>query len=163
MKARRLAFGNKARVGKDTAVNWLIEKYGGVKYSFAEAVYDIMYYAQKVCRFPQEKDRTFLQWIGTEWARAKDPDVWVNIVKEKIEGTNPNVSIYISDVRNPNEVEMLKKLGFTLVRITRKVDDIQGGSRQHSSETALDDIKWWDVHIENEGTLEEFYSKLDQL
>lgn len=162
-QVRRIAFGCEARVGKDTAVNYLKEKYGGIRYSFAEALYNILHYAQEVCGFPQVKDRTFLQWVGTDWARAQDRDVWVNIIRRKITETDQNTSIYISDLRFDNEATMLREMGFTLVYITRTIHDIEGGSKQHSSETALNDIKWWDIHIENEGSLEEFYKKLDQL
>ena len=39
-----LAFGCEARVGKDTAVNYLVSQKGGFKTSFASPLYDIQEY-----------------------------------------------------------------------------------------------------------------------
>ena len=75
----KIAFGGKMGTGKDTCVNYLIKKYGGVKISFSDSIYDILYYAQNVCGFKKEKDRKFLQWIGTEWAREKNPNIWIEL------------------------------------------------------------------------------------
>ena len=106
-----LAFGCEARVGKDTACDYVIKKLteDGIitsRLSFAGALYDILHYAQKTCGFKQSKDRKFLQWIGTEWARSQDPDVWVNIVKREIEKTPTGVHVIVTDVRFPNEAKI---------------------------------------------------------
>jgi len=182
IERKRFAFGSQARVGKDTAVDYLLEKYGGVKFSFAESIYDIMYYAQNKCNFKVEKDREFLQMIGT-WARKKNPDVWIDILVNKIKNlessqlteltsNNSNTSItpiYISDVRLPNEIEALKKLGFTLIKIERDERNEKNEREEtknlllHETETALLKYDEWDYKIKNNGTLNEFYEKLDHL
>jgi hypothetical protein len=64
-QAPRFGFGFEARVGKDTAVEYLIKKHGGVRISFASPIYDILEYAQNVCGFEKVKDREFLQQIRT--------------------------------------------------------------------------------------------------
>jgi hypothetical protein len=82
--------------------------------------------------------------------------------------------IFISDVRFPNEVEMLKSLGFVLVNITRdpvirmnafNSELVQNvGSTTHASETALRGYEnLWDCKIHNDGSLEKFYSELDRI
>ena len=170
----RIGFGFEARVGKDTAVDYLIKKHGGIRISFAAPIYEILEYAQGICDFEKIKDREFLQYIGTEWARKKDPDVWVNVARRRIEQMPPDTPIFISDVRFPNEMAMLKSLGFVLVNITRdpearlaafNSENTQTiGSTTHASETALrgyDDA--WNMKIVNNGRLEEFYTALDQL
>ena len=73
----KIAFGGKMGVGKDFAVEYLRNRYSGNKLSFAKPIYDILNFAQKTCGFREEKDRQFLQFIGTEWARQKNPDIWV--------------------------------------------------------------------------------------
>ena len=62
----KIAFGYKMGVGKDEACSYLIKKYGGEKISFASPLYDIQHHAQRVCGFEEEKDRQFLQFIGTQ-------------------------------------------------------------------------------------------------
>lgn len=161
----KIAFGYRMGVGKDEAVSYLTQKHKGIKISFSEPLYDIMYYAQDKCGFPREKDRKFLQFIGTEWARSKYNNVWVNIVTNKNYPKNEN--FYISDLRFPNEFKALKNSGWTCVKIVRSLQENREGtgSCSHSSETALDDIqdKEWDYIIYNVGSLHEFYSKLDYI
>lgn len=67
----KIAFGYKMSSGKDTSVDYLIKKYGGEKISFSKFLYNIMYYVQDLCGLEKEKDRHFLQLIGTEWGRKK--------------------------------------------------------------------------------------------
>jgi Deoxynucleotide monophosphate kinase len=156
-KKIRIAFGSQARIGKDTAVEYLLKKHGGVSFSFASTIYDVLYYTQQKCDFKLEKDREFLQMVGT-WARQKNPNVWVNVIIEKIKKIED--SIFISDVRFPNEVEALKKLGFIFVKIERNENE---KLLKHESETALLNVKWWDYKIENNASLDEFYEKLDEI
>ena len=157
----RIAFGCQARVGKDTAVKYLIDSHEGVKLSFASPIYDILTHAQTTCGFSVEKDRKFLQWIGT-WAREKDSDVWVKCLMSKVTNLPPNTNIFVSDLRFPNEFKALKKAGFTCVRLVRVAEDVEfgSGSPGHVSETAL--LKHhWDFILENHGTVHELYSGLD--
>jgi len=161
----KIAFGYKMGVGKDEACSYLIKKYGGEKISFASPLYDIQQYAQKVCGFEEEKDRQFLQFIGTEWARKRDPDVWL---KMAIKNTNSEGNFFLSDLRFPNELYGLKKEDWFCVNIVRQTDSEKRagtGSLSHVSETALDNIKSeeWDYLLKNDGSIEEFYEKLDSL
>lgn len=161
----KIAFGYKMGVGKDEACSYLIKKYGGEKISFASPLYDIQHYAQKVCGFEEEKDRQFLQFIGTEWARKKDPDVWLNLA---IKNTKSEGNFFLSDLRFPNELYGLKKEDWFCVNIVRQTDSEKRkgtGSSSHVSETALDNIKSeeWDYLLKNDGSIEEFYEKLDSL
>ncbi|HMP28698.1 MAG TPA: hypothetical protein PKD85_03810 [Saprospiraceae bacterium] len=171
MNQLKIAFGFEARVGKDTAVDYLIKTYGGKRLSFAQPLYDIQTYAQNICGLPKEKDRKFLQIVGTEWGRDKDPNIWVNIVLKQIAETPSNENIFISDLRFPNELEALKKAGFITVLITRTekkrlVEFIKdaGGSLKHASETSLKGYeKEFNYHIKNHGSLEEFLQQIDML
>jgi hypothetical protein len=164
----RVAFGCQARVGKDTAVSYLLKKYpGSVHLSFAKALYDIQYNAQKVCGFPQLKDRSFLQWVGTEWARGRNPNVWVNIVEREIKKVPEGTSIFISDLRFPNEMEMLKRNGFKNVRIIRDcpLPLVSPGAGAHASETALESLplREWDYVVYNDGRIPDFQFKLKEM
>lgn len=161
----RIAFGYKMGTGKDTAVSYLMSKYGGKQICFASPIYDIMYYAQERCGFPIEKDRQFLQYIGTEWGRSREENVWVRLA---IEATPPpSENAFLSDLRFPNEFKALKEKDWVCVKLVRdQQEDRKGsGSHAHSSENALDSIpdEEWDFVITNNGTIAEFERNLDRL
>ena len=166
-KIVRLAFGCQARVGKDASCFYLQQKYPRSKtISFAKPLYDIQHFAQERCGFKKDKDRRFLQWVGSEWARQQDPDVWTDIARNEIHQTPSDMSIFVSDVRFPNELRMLQEEGFKTVRIVRDTNHTLDKSQQlHTSETSLVDVSLqdWDYVVYNNGTLDDLRFKLDQL
>ena len=159
----KIAFGYKMRCGKDTSAKYLIDKYGGEKISFSKFVYDIMYYAQSICGLKSEKDRKFLQWIGTEWGRFQDPDLWINLTMNDIYNTHQheNTNLYCTDVRFINEFTRLKKEGWIMCKINRNFSE----NSSHISECELDSLKdeEWDFVIDNNGSLKKLYNKLDKI
>ena len=97
--------------------------------------------------------RELLQGIGQGLRDAIDPDLWIKILFANTE----NWSNYIiADVRYPNEIKAIKERNGVLIRIDRK----GAGVGNHSSETALDDYKEWDVHIENNGSIEDLFEAM---
>lgn len=97
--------------------------------------------------------RELLQGIGQGLRDAIDPNLWVKILFANTEGWSNYI---IADVRYPNEVYAIKKRNGILIRIDRK----GAGAGNHSSETALDDYKEWDVHIENNGSMEDLFEAM---
>jgi hypothetical protein len=161
----KIAFGGKMGVGKDSAVDFLISKYNGKKLSFAKPLYDILHYVQEKCGFPIEKDRRFLQFIGTDWAREKDPDIWINLLINSIPEKG---NVFLSDLRFPNELTALKNNGWICVKLLRNhhlLNREGTGTVNHSSEILLDNISdsQWDFIIDNNESEEEFYIKIDKL
>ena len=161
----KVAFGGNMGSGKDTCVDYLCSKYPEhTRISFAEALYDILNYAQEKCGFEKIKDRKFLQFIGTDWARNIDKNVWVNIVLNKdIKGVG-----LLSDIRFPNEFKALKNNGWVCIKVIRNNIDgnrVGTGNKIHSSELSINDIKDedWDFIVENNSSLEDLYIKLDKL
>lgn len=67
---------------------------------------------------PYGKYRTLLQFWGTEYRRAQDPDYWVKKVREQINAEQPQFAI-VPDVRFLNEFEFVdyrvrvSRIGFT--------------------------------------------------
>lgn len=94
--------------------------------------------------------RELLQGIGQGLRDAIDPNLWVKILFANTEGWSNYI---IADVRYPNEVYAIKKRNGILIRIDRK----GAGAGNHSSETALDNYKEWDVHIENNDSIEDLF------
>ena len=97
--------------------------------------------------------RELLQGIGQGLRDAIDPNLWVKILFANTEGWSNYI---IADVRYPNEVYAIKKRNGVLIRIDRK----GAGAGNHSSETALDNYKEWDVHIENNSSIEDLFEAM---
>lgn len=105
--------------------------------------------------------REVLQVFGTDIMRAIYSDVWVTATIRKIKQEEPSMAI-VCDVRFPNEVEGIQKVGGKVMRLTRAPfanDD------QHKSETALDGYEGFDATLDNSNVTIEGNNKLvrDQL
>lgn len=163
----RIAFTGKMRSGKDEAVSHLIHNFGGYKLSFAGALYAMQHEIYSIAGLPWDeatKDRFLLQFLGTQWGRQTiDPNIWVNILENRIKKfpTSEYVNLFISDARFPNEVEMLRKNGFQIVKILRPEEKrIEFGAKNlnHESETALDGFNDYDHTIFNDFNLATYHS-----
>ena len=97
--------------------------------------------------------RELLQEVGQGLRDAIDPDLWIKALFANTEGWSNYI---IADVRYPNELEAIKERDGILIRIDRN----GAGAGNHSSETALDDYNDWDVHIENNGSLESLFEAM---
>ena len=97
--------------------------------------------------------RELLQGIGQGLRDAIDPNLWVKILFANTEGWSNYI---IADVRYPNEVYAIKERNGILLRIYRK----GAGAGNHNSQTALDDYKEWDVHIENNSSIEDLFETM---
>jgi hypothetical protein len=98
--------------------------------------------------YPFGKQRTLLQWWGTEYRRSIDPNYWVKQLAERIEKENPAYAL-IADMRFPNEMAYVKQHGFAVL-----VDRPGLPPSTHASETALDNVEGWDYILDNSGSLE---------
>jgi len=155
-----LAIHGKAQSGKGTTVSKVIEVYKahgktGVEINFADKLKDI------VCdlfRIPRElmdttegkntyikqfdlTVREILQRFGTEVARNIYEDIWVWNLQQIIRDHIDTDIICVSDMRFPNEYEMMKKEGAILLKTIRPGFVIDQHS--HHSEIALDHITEW--------------------
>lgn len=137
--------------GKDTLSNYLVSNYDFVKFSFACGTKDILstlfgwnrallegdtqesrkfretvdsWWSEKL-GIPELTPRKTLQLIGTDLFRKQfNSDIWVSCVEKKIISqiqSNPNSNIVVSDCRFPNEIKMLKDLGFGLIHVKRNL------------------------------------------
>jgi hypothetical protein len=105
--------------------------------------------------------RRILQWWGTEYRRAQDADYWTKAWGRKIEQFDlENVHVLIDDVRFMNELNVIRAHGGLIVKIERPGFD---GANNHASETSLDEYRGWDRIIQNDGTLDEFRNKVEEL
>ena len=105
--------------------------------------------------------RRLLQWWGTEYRRARDPDYWTKAWGRKVEQYDlARTHILVDDIRFMNEVNVVRGHGGRLVKIERPGFT---GANNHSSETSLDDFSGWDAVIVNDATLEALRAKVARL
>jgi len=104
--------------------------------------------------------RRILQWWGTEYRRAQDPDYWTKAWEKKLQEYDLSTThVLVDDVRFVNELKIIKKNGGHFIRIVRPGFD---GANNHSSENSLDDYDGWDLVIDNDGSLEEFLNDVEK-
>lgn len=141
-----VGLGHKARHGKDTMANLLVDIFRGLgitarKYSFAGALYDYC----RVVHGMSGKDAPLLQKVGVEM-REKDKMVWVKTVLWKIHDDRPDIAL-IPDTRFENEADAIRSKGGLVVKVSRYLpsgEEFRDPSRPagHISETALDDYRF---------------------
>lgn len=88
--------------------------------------------------------RKLMQTLGTEWGRdIIDPDIWVKLLESKLINSNKDY-LLVDDLRTPNELDMLRKLGATIIKVHREISNID----THSSENYIDGLHG-DYNIHN--------------
>lgn len=103
--------------------------------------------------------RRILQWWGTEYRRAQDPDYWTKAWQDALtEAADNPPHILVDDVRFDNEVEVIRKNGGILIRVERPGFD---GANDHSSENSLDDFTAWSMVLHNDGSLAQFLGQVE--
>jgi dephospho-CoA kinase len=181
----RICYTGKQRAGKDTAAEFLIKTYGGTIYKFADPLYEMMHSIYEIAGLPHgynTKDRTLLQFLGTDWGRKTiDPNIWINIMDKRLMSQSSihdmmkeysifndynEDNIFVTDARFPNEIELLKRHGFKICRIDATEENrISRGATNltHASETALDNYTDYDYIIENNEKINKFYDKVEMI
>ena len=143
MSGKILGIAGRAGSGKDTIGDYLVKKYGWEKMSFASALKDITSIlfgwdrdmlageTPENRKLREEKDeywskvfndtitpRRMLQILGTNILRKHlGENIWVDVLKRKL--INSDKNIVITDVRFPNEIDMIRNLGGEMVRVER--------------------------------------------
>lgn len=179
-----IAFCGPQRHGKTTAAEYLKSRYSFNRLTFAAPVKEIadMLFGEMqhlprnepVPFFPHQTPVEIWQKLGTEAIRSLWPDAWVNkaertTVEWKLEhaawkkpGTGP-LRVVNDDLRFPNEVAWVKGKGGVIVRVRDPRKDVAVlGVAGHESERYRDEIPA-DVELVNDGSLEDYYQKIDEL
>lgn len=179
-----IAFLGKGRSGKDTCGDYIIKHHQFVKYSFADPIKkalksiflfnDEQLYGNKKEEIDERwnvSPREVMQCFGTELGQyafmemmpglnktVKERCFWVKCF-ELWKKEHPTTPIVITDVRFLHEIETLLEMNATIIYITRNTET---NVRQHSSEEYIP-LYQEKTHytIENTGTLEDLYNKID--
>lgn len=169
-----IGFSGGMGVGKSTAIEQLevFAKKPPKLIKFAGPLYDMQEYVYR--RIEQVhprpigfvKDRTLLQWLGTEWGRGTiRQSIWVDLWKSDAEATIliSGRTVVCDDVRFDNEAEAIKALGGYVVKITRpdNTKHAQGGVgiANHASEAGISK-NLIDFEIRNDDTVNVYMARL---
>jgi adenylate kinase family enzyme len=141
----RIAFTGELNSGKSTAANYLVEKYGFKKFSFAEKlknniIKDIIGVPDEYISDRKLKEtvipslgvsyRELAQKIGTEMFRTEfsrlfpqikllDTSIWIHATFKDVDLSPENEeNMVVDDCRFENEARFLNKHGFTIIKIT---------------------------------------------
>mgnify|MGYP001273885697 FL=1 len=156
--------------GKDTLGRILTTTFGWKKMSFAQPIKDLTHNTfgidkailsgtdgeREMRELPLPdwfnlSSREILQKVGMAFRENVHEDVWVRILENQYKNCKEHV--VITDVRFPNEVDMINKHGFVCCV---KRNDFNGDA--HESEHALDDYTF-KYGFNNNGTREALQAK----
>jgi hypothetical protein len=167
--------------GKDTLGSFFVNNHHYEQIAYADALKDAVkaifdfdddqlygFKKEVVDEFWGVSPRQVLQFVGTDLFRnhthelipSIGKDVWIQVVKRKIMNRinkNPNVCFVVTDARFHNEVNAIKELGGTIIKLKRNT----GHEDTHESEALIDSLPA-DYEFENNGTKEELYQKVKE-
>lgn len=170
--------------GKDTSGEYLVEKYDFIRLALADPLKEAcrhifsfsdeqLYGSEKEVMDPlwNHAPRKLFQKIGTELLREQLPkmcthitsDIWgkslaIRLYKKYMEDPENNNKFVVTDVRFPNELAYVEKLGAISVKIIRKVEKNKFSS--HASETQIKKLKTKYI-IENNKDKSDLYKQLN--
>lgn len=117
--------------------------------------------------YPEEV-RRLLQWWGTDLRRAADPDYWVK--KGRFQALRTAALFrtpVFTDVRFPNEANMIAEHGGVIVRVEASYDVRKArlgiDPPDHESETAMDFYPYFDFIIDSNYDDSTYYSNVERL
>ncbi len=177
-----IAFAGYATSGKDTAANYLVEKYGYERRAFADKLKDsvaalLNINREQIERWKLDPDveiqvvrkvkdgfsvlewqtfRNFLQRYGTESHRdVLHEHIWIDYTLAEY---HSGLRWAISDLRFENEAKAVRSQGGKVVWITRP--GVEG--QEHRSEHKLPK-DYYDALLVNNDSLEVFYRRIDAI
>lgn len=168
-----IGFSGGMGVGKSTAIEQLevFSKKSLKLVKFAGPLYDMQEYIYRrissVIKRDEDfkKDRKLLQWLGTNWGREIDKDLWVKIWKADVAAISAGyvTNVVCDDVRFDNEAEAIKALGGYVIKINRpdNIKHAQGGVgiANHASEAGISK-NLIDFEISNDDTVSVYMARL---
>lgn len=169
-----VGFTGRAGSGKDTAANYLKQKYPFKSVAFADPIRAGMRamigledkhfaHPDKEVVLPElgKSPRQMMQTLGTEWGRVTvNEDIWLILAGKKIqEFHEQGYGAIITDVRFENEAAWVRKNGGLIVHVLR---DTAGTPHVHASEAGVK-ASAIDYIIYNNRTLEDLYANVETM
>jgi uridine kinase len=157
LKHRIIGITGKMHSGKTTVTNFLMDQltmsdFYPTVMKFAQPLYDMQKEVYRIAQLdaPKTKDRKLLQFLGTDWGRDKDPDLWINLWRKKVRtymlaNTPQNRRVVLcDDLRFDNEAKQIKDMGGVIINVeasdevrkARAPESFSGVT--HASENGID-------------------------
>lgn len=176
----KIALTGKIRSGKDSVADILVAK-GFERFTFSDGIWATIQNIWGISEDYTNKPRKLLQDVGQK-LREVDPYVWIDYTIHNVRATESlldsirladKTNFVITDLRQPNEYEVLREEGFVIIRVsapesTRKQrarargDDFTEQDLNHETESHIDDFEV-DYEIINDGTLEELANEVERV
>lgn len=174
---RLIGISGRAGSGKDTVADYLWKKYGFLKMSFAdplkraasnmfgvklEAFYD-QEMKEEIIDFWGLSPRRMAQLLGTEATKPVfGPDIWIKRFVVSYAPVAATDHVVIPDVRFELEAHFIRAAGGQIVHLRRSGQSLDGETATHTSEDGIEYVPG-DIVIENNGSLEDLYSIVDEI
>jgi hypothetical protein len=182
MVKRKIGLAGKSGSGKDLIADHISVKYGYRKMAVADAIRteagdwltSVLKNASKLDLPPNfnlvveafrtavwakptsPEMRVFLQFWGIEFRRNQNSEYWTNKLAANLDN---HEQIVISDIRTPDEVEVVRNAGGEVWFVERPgVGSV--GITNHYTEIALEGAKF-DRKVQNEGTIQDLFEAVD--
>ena len=176
----KIALTGKIRSGKDSVADILVAK-GFERFAFSDGIWATIQNIWGISEDYTNKPRKLLQDVGQK-LREVDPYVWIDYTIHNVRATESllealgvadKTDIIITDLRQPNEYEVLREEGFTIIRVSApesarkqraraRGDDFTEQDLIHETESHIDDFEV-DYEIINNGTLEELAKEVERV
>ena len=168
MGIKLIGIHGKARAGKDTFANFLVENHGFTKMAFADPIKWAVASAFGIPLGEVYSDefkttvhptwnltgRQILQQFGTEAMRDTfGRHFWVRRWMMDYSKLRTVSSVVVSDVREEHEAEVIRELGGLIVHLLRDSAGLGGVEGNHSSEAGIK-VEERDIVIHNNDTLQ---------
>jgi len=176
MATKIIGFAGEMVSGKTAAAEYVIEKYGATSYRFSTILRDV------AKRLHLEESRSNLATLSTTLRQQFGQDLLAKVVAEDVKKSDASI-IVIDGVRRLEDIKYLAELPeFALLyidasfdtryeRITKRRENADDATKTQDAfkednnaeaEKEIPELKnHARVSIDNEGTMQEFYEKLD--
>jgi hypothetical protein len=177
MKPLLIGLAGRARSGKDTAAQHLVNNQGFQSYAFADPLRDGLMHILNLspCDFEGEQKEQALPWLGrsprelmqslgTEWGRNNvHPELWLLLAAQNLDllaRTHDTArGFVVSDVRFNNEADFIRKRGGVVLHMNRVV---ASPVKPHSSENGIL-IAPGDLRLKNDGSLDDLFTNVNDI
>ncbi|MFN2382744.1 MAG: hypothetical protein ABR559_00615 [Gemmatimonadota bacterium] len=161
----RVAIGGRMQVGKTTAADYLVRRYGYVKYALADPIKTIAREGFGWDGAKDEAGRRLLQEIGTV-GRAYRTAIWLEQLATRL-GDDAAELVVVDDVRLDLEADWLAGEGFHVVVLERPptlIGALPANAARHAHETESELARISGAtRIVNDGTFNALYARLDEV
>lgn len=177
MGLKLIGVHGKARSGKDTIANHLVDEHGFVRTAFADplkAASAVLFGWPVEMAFSDEikgyksplwdiTGRTAFQRLGDAMKIGFGTDFWIKRWACEYARLKDKHSIVVADVRTNAEADMIRGLGGVILHLERRGAGLTGLEGMHSSEAGITFNRSTDLRLSNNGTLSELEDEINRI